>query len=85
MSSLVQEQDGTGFFGAAFASKELEGKVSDKLSVQIGDPYTKKRLIEATLEILKSKNILASQDLGAAGLFKFYIRDGIQRQSGCGY
>ncbi len=57
-----------GLFGAAFASKELEGKVSDKLSVQIGDPYTKKRLIEATLEILKSKNILASQDLGAAGL-----------------
>lgn len=57
-----------GLFGAAFASKELGGNFSDKLSVQIGDPYTKKRLIEATLEILKSKNVLASQDLGAAGL-----------------
>lgn len=57
-----------GLFGAAFASKELEGKGEDRLSVQIGDPYTKKKLIEATLEILKSKNVYSSQDLGAAGL-----------------
>ncbi len=57
-----------GLFGAAFASKELEGDSSDRLSVQIGDAYTKKKLIEATLEILKSKNVFCSQDLGAAGL-----------------
>ena len=57
-----------GLFGAAFASKELEGDSSDRLSVQIGDAYTKKKLIEATLEILQSKNVFCSQDLGAAGL-----------------
>ena len=57
-----------GLFGAAFASKELEGNKEDKLSVQIGDPYVKKNVIEATLEILKSKNVFSCQDLGAAGL-----------------
>jgi len=57
-----------GLFGASFASKELEGSSSDRLSVQIGDPYTKKKVIEATLEILKSKNVFSSQDLGAAGI-----------------
>lgn len=57
-----------GLFGAAFASKELENGFEDRLSVQIGDPYAKKNLIEATLEILKSKNVSAAQDLGAAGL-----------------
>lgn len=57
-----------GLFGAAFASKELEADSNNRISVQIGDPYTKKNLIEATLEILKSKNIYSCQDLGAAGL-----------------
>jgi len=57
-----------GLFGAAFASKELENNFEDRLSVQIGDPYVKKNIIEATLEILKSKNINSCQDLGAAGL-----------------
>jgi len=57
-----------GLFGAAFASKELENNFEDRLSVQIGDPYVKKNIIEATLEILKSKNVTACQDLGAAGL-----------------
>jgi len=45
-----------GLFGAAFASKELESSSDERLSVQIGDPYVKKNIIEATLEILKSKN-----------------------------
>ncbi len=57
-----------GLFGAAFASKELENNSKDRLSVQIGDPYIKKNTIEATLEILKSKNVNSAQDLGAAGL-----------------
>ncbi len=57
-----------GLFGAAFASKELENNFEDRLSVQIGDPYVKKNIIEATLEILKSKNVNSAQDLGAAGL-----------------
>ncbi len=57
-----------GLFGAAFASKELESSSDERLSVQIGDPYVKKNIIEATLEILKSKNVNSCQDLGAAGL-----------------
>lgn len=57
-----------GLFGAAFASKELAGNNEDRLSVQIGDPYVKKNVIEAVLEILKSKNVFSCQDLGAAGL-----------------
>ncbi len=57
-----------GLFGAAFASKELENNFEDRLSVQIGDPYVKKNIIEATLEILKSKNVNSAQDMGAAGL-----------------
>lgn len=58
-----------GIHGASFASKELsENSNEDKPSVQIGDPFIKKILIEATLEILKSKEVLACQDCGAAGL-----------------
>ncbi len=57
-----------GLFGASFASKELENNFKDRLSVQIGDPYVKKNIIEATLEILKSKNVNSAQDMGAAGL-----------------
>lgn len=57
-----------GLFGAAFASKDLETNAQNRLSVQIGDPYMKKNIIEATLEILKSKNVNSAQDLGAAGI-----------------
>ncbi len=58
-----------GIHGASFASKELKkDKKEDKLSVQIADPFTKKVVIEATLEILKSEGIIAAQDCGAAGL-----------------
>lgn len=58
-----------GIHGASFASKELsENSKEDRPSVQIADPFTKKKLIEATLEILESKNVFACQDCGAAGL-----------------
>jgi len=58
-----------GIHGASFASKELsENSKEDRPSVQVGDPFTKKILIEATLEILKSEEVLACQDCGAAGL-----------------
>ncbi|MEI7475025.1 MAG: phosphoribosylformylglycinamidine synthase subunit PurL [bacterium] len=58
-----------GIHGASFASKELSGRSGeDRPSVQIGDPFMKKLVIEATLEIVKIKNVLACQDLGAAGL-----------------
>ncbi len=57
--------DGLG--GAIFASDVLDEKTS-KSSIQIGDPYLKKLLIEATLRINLLKSTLACQDLGASGI-----------------
>lgn len=58
-----------GIHGASFASKELsENSKEDRPSVQIGDPFTKKVLIEATLEILELQEVSSCQDFGAAGL-----------------
>ncbi len=56
-----------GLNGASFASGVLNEN-SDRQSVQIGDPYTKKRLIDAVIEINKLKEITACQDLGASGI-----------------
>lgn len=56
-----------GLNGASFASGVLDENAS-RQSVQIGDPYTKKRLIDAVLEINKLKEITACQDLGASGI-----------------
>ena len=57
--------DGLG--GATFASDVLSEN-SKRSSVQIGDPYLKKLLIEATLKINSLNSILACQDLGASGI-----------------
>lgn len=57
-----------GIHGAAFASAELAGDPRDRSAVQIGDPFTGKLLIEATLEALASGAVQAIQDMGAAGL-----------------
>lgn len=57
-----------GLNGASFASKNLEENGQNRLSVQIADPFMKKRLIEATLEILKIEGVHSCQDCGAAGL-----------------
>ena len=58
-----------GIHGASFASKELnENSKEDRPSVQVGDPFIKKVLIEATLEILALKEVQSCQDFGAAGL-----------------
>ncbi|HET6781941.1 MAG TPA: phosphoribosylformylglycinamidine synthase subunit PurL, partial [bacterium] len=61
-------RDGIG--GAAFASQELheESEHDDRASVQIGDPLAGKLLIEATLEALRTGDVVALQDMGAAGL-----------------
>ena len=61
-------RDGIG--GAAFASTELDQarEQIDRASVQIGDPFTGKLLIEATLEALATGVVVAIQDMGAAGL-----------------
>ncbi len=60
-------RDGIG--GAAFASEELDAgsEREDRASVQIGDPFAGKLLIEATLEALRTGQVVAIQDLGAAG------------------
>jgi phosphoribosylformylglycinamidine synthase II len=60
-------RDGLG--GAAFASSGLSSKSSkDRPAVQVGDPFLGKLLIESCLEAFKSGWVLASQDMGAAGL-----------------
>ena len=57
-----------GMRGASFASAELDGDPGDRSAVQMGDPFTGKLLIEATLEALASGAVVAIQDMGAAGL-----------------
>ncbi len=58
-----------GIHGASFASKEIsESSKEDRPSVQVGDPFVKKNLIEATLEILDLQEVQSCQDFGAAGL-----------------
>ncbi|MBI2093924.1 MAG: phosphoribosylformylglycinamidine synthase subunit PurL, partial [Candidatus Omnitrophica bacterium] len=60
-------RDGLG--GASFASRELaEESAADRPAVQIGDPFTEKCLIEATLEALATGFVVGIQDMGAAGL-----------------
>ena len=58
-----------GIHGASFASEELTHE-SDKRrpQVQVGDPFTEKLLLEASLELIASDHIVAIQDMGAAGL-----------------
>ncbi len=58
-----------GIHGATFASEELtEKSQARRPSVQIGDPFTEKLLLEASLEIIRQKLIVGIQDMGAAGL-----------------
>lgn len=58
-----------GIHGATFASEELDETSEEKRpSVQVGDPFTEKLLIEACLELIEKNLIVALQDLGAAGL-----------------
>lgn len=58
-----------GIHGATFASEEISEKSESKRpSVQAGDPFTEKLLLEATLEIIKQDLIIGIQDMGAAGI-----------------
>ena len=55
--------------GASFASKKLsDEKKEDRLSIQIANPFMKKKLIEACLEIFSKKLVISCQDCGAAGI-----------------
>ncbi len=58
-----------GIHGATMASAEFDAATEDKRpTVQVGDPYTEKLLIEACLELMATDAIVAIQDMGAAGL-----------------
>ncbi len=58
-----------GIHGATFASEEISEKSESKRpSVQVGDPFTEKLLLEASLEIIKNGWLIGIQDMGAAGI-----------------
>jgi phosphoribosylformylglycinamidine synthase subunit PurL len=58
-----------GIHGASFASEDLSAQSDAKRPrVQVGDPFTEKLLLEASLELIRSGAIVAIQDMGAAGL-----------------
>lgn len=58
-----------GIAGAAFASKDItEDSANDLPSVQVGDPFMEKLLLEATMELAETNCIRGMQDMGAAGI-----------------
>lgn len=59
-----------GIHGATFASEEITAESSEKLpSVQVGDPFWEKLLLEATMEIIETTDaVVGLQDMGAAGI-----------------
>jgi len=58
-----------GIAGAAFASKDItEDSANDLPSVQVGDPFMEKLLLEATMELSTTNAIVGMQDMGAAGI-----------------
>jgi phosphoribosylformylglycinamidine synthase subunit PurL len=58
-----------GIHGSSFASEDLSAASEAKRPmVQVGDPFTEKLLLEASLELIASGHIVAIQDMGAAGL-----------------
>ncbi|MDR5651863.1 phosphoribosylformylglycinamidine synthase subunit PurL [Ruixingdingia sedimenti] len=60
-------RDGVG--GATMASAEFDETIEEKRpTVQVGDPFTEKRLLEACLELMASDSVISIQDMGAAGL-----------------
>ncbi|QFT63446.1 phosphoribosylformylglycinamidine synthase subunit PurL [Roseivivax sp. THAF30] len=60
-------RDGVG--GATMASAEFDETIEEKRpTVQVGDPFTEKRLMEACLELMQTGAVVSIQDMGAAGL-----------------
>jgi phosphoribosylformylglycinamidine synthase II len=58
-----------GIHGATFASGDLHEDSADDLpSVQVGDPFTEKLLLEASLEVIAAGAVIGMQDMGAAGI-----------------
>jgi len=67
---IVGSATGTdGIHGATFASEDISEESEAKLpSVQVGDPFTEKLLLEATLEAIATGVLIGVQDMGAAGI-----------------
>ena len=58
-----------GIHGASMASAVFDDKIEEKKpTVQVGDPFTEKLLLEACLELMSEDSIISIQDMGAAGL-----------------
>ncbi|HYG16487.1 MAG TPA: phosphoribosylformylglycinamidine synthase subunit PurL, partial [Bacteroidia bacterium] len=58
-----------GIHGAAFASKDIsENSMDDLPSVQVGDPFWEKLILEASMELLETNAVVGMQDMGAAGI-----------------
>ncbi len=58
-----------GIHGASMASAEFDDNADEKKpTVQVGDPFTEKLLLEACLELMKDDSVISIQDMGAAGL-----------------
>ncbi len=58
-----------GIHGAAFASKDMsEDSIQDLPSVQVGDPFWEKLILEATMELIETGAVVGMQDMGAAGI-----------------
>lgn len=72
-----------GIHGATMASAEFtEGSEEKRPTVQVGDPFTEKLLIEACLELMATDAIVAIQDMGAAGLTSSSLE--MAGKGGCG-
>lgn len=58
-----------GIHGATFASADITDQSADDIpSIQVGDPFQEKLLLEATLEVIKTGAVVGMQDMGAAGI-----------------
>jgi phosphoribosylformylglycinamidine synthase len=71
-----------GVHGASFASAELEKDKEQRSAVQVGDPFTEKLIMEATIELIKGGYVEGIQDMGAAGLTSSATEMG--SRGGCG-
>jgi phosphoribosylformylglycinamidine synthase len=72
-----------GIHGATMASAEFDGKAEEKRpTVQVGDPFTEKCLLEACLELMASGAVIAIQDMGAAGLTSSAVEMGAKGDLG---
>ncbi|WP_375689727.1 phosphoribosylformylglycinamidine synthase subunit PurL, partial [Bartonella sp. AP57NXGY] len=74
-------RDGVG--GATMASAEFDSSISEKRpTVQVGDPFTEKCLLEACLELMELGAVVAIQDMGAAGLTSSAVEMGAKGNLG---